>query len=95
MVQIAGSLIATFNMIEPEPVWSTGVLLFLLKITCFSTAMCSIASCPTNRVVAKDKTAATSTRIELLNQIKAQQDLTMTDFKEADRDIQKRTSEFL
>ena len=57
--------------------------------------MCSSASSPTNRVVAKDKTAATSTRIELLNQIKAQQDLTMTDFKEADRDVQKRTSEFL
>ena len=57
--------------------------------------MCSSASSPTNRVVAKDKTAATSTRIDLLNQIKAQRDLTLTDFKEADRDVQKRTSEFL
>ena len=57
--------------------------------------MCSSASSPTNRVVAKDKTAATSTRTDLLNQIKAHRDLTMTDFKEADRDVQKRTSEFL
>ena len=57
--------------------------------------MCSSASSPTNRVVAKDKTAATSTRTDLLNQIKAQQDLTMIDFKEADRNVQKRTSEFL
>ena len=57
--------------------------------------MCSSANSRTNRVVAKDKTAATSTRIDPLNQIKAQRDLTMTDFKEADRDVQKRTSEFL
>ena len=57
--------------------------------------MCSSANSRTNRVVAKDKTAATSTRTDLLNQIKAQRDLTMKDFKEADRDVQKRTSEFL
>ena len=57
--------------------------------------MCSSANSRTNRVVAKDKTAATSTRTDLLNQIKAQRDLTMTDFKEAGRDLQKRTSEFL
>ena len=57
--------------------------------------MCSSANYRTNRVVAKDKTAATSTRTDLLNQIKAQRDLTLADFKEAYRDVQKRTSEFL
>ena len=57
--------------------------------------MCSSANSRTNRVVAKDKTAATSTRTDQPNQIKAQRDLTITDFKEAGRDVQKRTSEFL
>ena len=57
--------------------------------------MCSSANSPTNRVVAKDKTAATSTRTGLPNQIKAHRDLTLTDIKEAGRDVQKRTSEFL